>query len=192
MKPLIIVFFLIAFADCGDTCEKYKNEIYTGKTLEQTFDSTRLNGFKQYLIMLHEHEINTLNYESYRLIAHVSHVPSYIIQIENKNSIYHVTHKKLIHDSDSTFVVVKQIEKQLSADEWAKFIAFIYQKNYWTLPINTNKYDVLDGGQYTIEGRRPNAEICGKRSYHLITSDHPQGEFKDLFDNFFEIIEPQK
>lgn len=194
MRPSIVLIlcYLIAFLACSP-CEKYKNEIYKEDTFHRYFDTLGSKRMNKYLKMYKEPEMSTLNYEAYRLTyGHVFADTSHIIRIENQNSNYHFIHKKLIEDSDSTRAVIETIQKKLLVSEWDKLKEVIYQNSYWTLPKEIDRYG-LDGGVWTIEGRRPDAEICGKRSYHLVSRWSPdKGEFQNLCNKFYEIIDAKE
>jgi len=190
MRPLIIIICcLIVFSDCNP-CDKYKDEIYKVETFQSRFDSTGLESMKTFLKIYNEPEMNTLDHESYRLFfGHVFSDTIHIIRIGNSNSNYYFMHKKLIRDSDTTAVVVENIEKNLPISEWKIFKKSIYRNEYWMLPREIDK-EGLDGGTWTIEGRRPDAEICKKRIYHIVSRWSPEeGKFRKICEKLIEIDE---
>ena len=67
----------------------------------------------------------------------------------------------------------------------------MYQNDYWTLPKETIK-SVLDGGAWIIEGRRPDAEKCGKRSSHIVVTNVPEGKLEAIIDGFYAVIEREE
>ena len=190
MKILTIVFYgLIIFTSCNP-CEKYKNEIYEKNSFAgNNFDSLGMVRMKLRLIDFNEPAMDTINYESYRLTHSLTFEDTvHIIRIENDHSNYRFIHKKLLKNHQASASIIETIEKKLFPDEWEKFKTVLYQNHYWIMPKEIDRYG-LDGAVLTIEGRRPNAEICGKRSYHLVSRWSPEkGEFQNLCHKFYEII----
>lgn len=190
MKSILkTLLCLIIFVSCNP-CEKYKNEVYHKEAYEYQFDSTGMKGVKLMVKRYNEPTMDTLDYESYRLVYGVVFSDtSHLIRIENNHSNYRYIHKKLLRNKYEPPTVFETIEKKLLPEEWEKFIDILYQNHYWTMPKEIDRLG-LDGGVWTIEGRRPDAEICGKRSYHLVSRWSPEeGEFQNLCDKFDEIME---
>lgn len=170
-------------------CDKYINEIYQND-LKENLDDKQKKYLNSFMERCNEPKMNTLAYEAYRLTFWNFLVDTtHLIRIENHNSNYYFIHKKMIKDSDTTKVVVNIIEKQLLASEWKDLKETINKNDYWLLS-KENYKPMLDGGVWIIEGRRPDAEYCDKRSYHIIYRQYPEeGKFENLCDKFLEIVE---
>lgn len=168
MKLLIVFFFgIVIFSNC-DPCDKYKSEIYTKDTLNSRLDS---DIFNKTIKAYDEPEMKNLNYESYRVINVFTfrRDTSDIIRIEKRDSGYYCINKKLFSINGAPRVVVQKTERKISEDEWYDFTDKIYTTRYWTLSGELeDESGYLDGNWWILEGRRPHAAICGKRSHHLI------------------------
>lgn len=168
MKMLIIFFFgIVLFSNCGP-CVKYKDEIYAKEGSNSRLDSTIFNkAVKAY----DEPDLKNLNYESYRVINAFTfrRDTSDIIRIEARDSGYYCINKKLFSINGAPRVVVQKTERKISENEWYNFTDKIYKIRYWTLlGESKDESGYTDGNWWIIEGRRPHAENCGKRAYHLI------------------------
>lgn len=65
-------------------------------------------------------------------------------------------------------------ETQLTEEEWMEFEGMIYEFDFWTADQLNEKSEGLDGCAYLIEGIRPDAESCGKRTYRLLGRSSPR------------------
>ena len=68
----------------------------------------------------------------------------------------------------------------------------IYEFNFWTEKQFKPREDVLDGYVYFLEGNRPEAKTCNKRTYQFIVRGSPQfdkiGALGDYIIQFEELL----
>ena len=188
MKNVIVVIFCsIILLNCKSR-ENYADEIYQPEIFQQEFDSIWLERIKIRLKMFEEPDLSTLDHESYRLVFdHVFSDTINFIRVGNKDSKPYFRHKKIIINSDTTAIIVGFVEKPLGEDEWRLFKASIYQNKYWLLQREIDRMGV-DGGTWTIEGRRPDAESFKKRSYHVVSRWSPEeGAFSNICEHLLEM-----
>jgi hypothetical protein len=196
MKNVIIVMLCsIILLNCKSR-ENYADEIYQPEVFQRSIDSTWPERIKTRLKMFEEPDLSTLDHESYRLVfGHVFSDTIDIIRVGNKDSKPYFIHKKIIINRDTTAIIVGLVEKSLGRDEWRLFKASIYQNRYWLLQREIDR-EGLDGGTWTIEGRRPDAEAYKKRSYHVVARWSPEeGEFRNICEHLIDMdkkIESQK
>jgi hypothetical protein len=188
MKNVIVVIFCsIILLNCKSR-ENYADEIYQPEVFQRSIDSTWPERIKIRLKMFEEPDLSTLDHESYRLVFdHVFSDTTNFIRVGNKDSKPYFIHKKTIRNSDTTAIIVGLVEKPLGEDEWRLFKESIYQNRYWLLQREIDRMGV-DGGTWTIEGRRPDAESFKKRSYHVVSRWSPEeGAFRNICKHLLEM-----
>ncbi len=190
MKLLIAISYVTLLLSCNP-CDKFKNEIYKEETVENMLDSTEVIELNSFIKSFEEPAFDQLDHEAYRLIYTYSlSDTAHLIQISKNLSKYYLIHKKLVSHDHLTKVLTVAMEKELSVEEWEKFVAAIYQNGYWMLPKKVPEKPVLDGSLSIIEGRRPAAKACGKRNYHIVVRGYPEEEtFENLSARFWQSAE---
>lgn len=188
-KQLFFICCIISFFSCNP-CEKYSGEKYPDDTFTYQFDSAGIISMNTYFKKYDEPELRNWGFETYRLaVGHVFSDTFHIIRIGQENFEYYFMHKKLVSLNDSAYSIASIIEKKVSTMEWRALKKTIYQNEYWTLPREINRHG-LDGSGWTIEGRRPDAENCGKRGYHVVNRWSPkEGKFRRIGEKFIELTE---
>ena len=188
MKALLTALSILFCIRCNP-CEPFDKEIYPVETHARYFDSMGVARLNKCLKRYSEPPLDQLDHESYRLYyEHVFSDTTQMMRIGNRHSAYYFIHKKLVPDSDSTMRVSETIELPLLPQEWEVCKTIIYRNGYWTLPREIDRYG-LDGGTYILEGRRPEADICGKRSYHLVSRWSPkEGAYRQICDQFLTVM----
>lgn len=183
-----IVFILsssLAFVACHK-CSKFENEIYSeSDTL--TLNSHSLSNLKKYYDDLNEPDLDELGRESYRMFYRAAFEDyQKIIHISKSNTgcvLKCISMNEVYIDSAWTTVAIDTIIKEFSIEKWKEFENLIYGSNFWTLsqPIRERG---LDGRIFLLEGYRPEALQCNKRTYHLICRWSPEpGPLRDVCDS---------
>jgi hypothetical protein len=108
----------------------------------------------------------------YQLLYYSSHGFGHSIKFEKKDSSYFLT-SKCFFKGDST-ADCKSFYLEISKSEWDDFEKIIYEFNFWTENQLEGNKGVLDGFVYFLEGVRPEAEKCGKRTYQFIGRGSPR------------------
>lgn len=75
--------------------------------------------------------------------------------------------------------VVDSSSSNISMEKWSEFQRLISASKFWTLSLKKNNRGMLDGTEFILEGSRPEARICGKRTYQIY------GDLSPNRDDFF-------
>jgi hypothetical protein len=175
------IFFIISiclsFLACNN-CSKFENEQYNeSDTL--TLNSEHFFYVKNCFDAVKETDITQKDMASFRMWYRFSFGKyEYIIHLsktEKGCTLKSMAVDNIFNDSKWTTLVVDSTIKELSIEKWNTFENLIYNAQFWTL---TQLIDDrgLDGHTFVLEGYRPEAEPCGKRSYHIIGRWSPRSE----------------
>lgn len=152
-------------------CSRFANEVY-----KEVSDTSLAKGAFDYQKILLERFAETsvkgLNYEAYHLQFYSSHGYGKSVKFENKNSVYSIAVK--CRTKDDWLPDCKEYEIGIDKEEWNELECMIYEFNFWTEEdFKTNK-DVLDGYVYILEGNRPEAKKCNRKTYKLVARGSPR------------------
>ena len=173
-----LIFILIFLFSCQENvqenkdCSKFVNEIYK----EVVSDTSLVRGVLDYQKILlerfDESSVKGLNFEAYHLQFYSSMGYGKSVKFENKNGIYSIVVK--CRTKGDCCPDYKEYEIGIEKEEWNELEKMIYEFNFWTekeFKVNT---DVLDGYAYFLEGNRPEAEKCNKKTYKLVALGSPR------------------
>jgi len=190
IKPFLYILLtsiLILFISCND-CEKFKNEVYT-EEFNPALDTiiVEMNSILQRLDEPKMDELNVI--ESYRLLFMSAFQERKLVRIDKKENEYYLVYKDFSGDQDSGNIVLKEhIQKNITKDNWKYINKLIYNSNYWAAKkFDEPPPDVLDGYAFTLEGRRPQAAKCNKRTEQIVFRSTPDEEDK-MGDLCFQIL----
>jgi hypothetical protein len=193
-KIFYIVLILFWFVSCQDYCIKYKNEKYVYDSL--TIDSNVIKRIHEVNNLLNEPDFEKINFESYRLIYKkaLSNV-GYLIRLDRKQKNTILTYKIFTGKNDTCSIIVNLKDEsiiKLSNIEWKEFENLIYKNEFWTMQTIIDNHGV-DGTIYYLEGCRPQAITCNKRTNHLVERWSPDpGGFKEICDKMIYLAEKNK
>lgn len=191
MRLIIHIAFAFMLYACQTNCEKYDGEIYVEPSFEAQISPESKANFLKNLERWEEPKLEELGYESYRLFV-VRAFPedtNHIIRIEKNATEIKLTHKRSISPFDSTMTIINEEAIILSTEQWEKFEKMIYSANFWTLPIEVDRRG-FDGSLWDLEGFRPAAAKCGKRTHHGVSRWSPEkGAYRDLCEELFKLSE---
>lgn len=68
----------------------------------------------------------------------------------------------------------KEYKIRIDSAEWNELERMIDEFNFWTEENFKVNKDVLDGSAYILEGNRPQAKKCGKKTYKLVARGSPR------------------
>ena len=173
-----MIFILIFLFSCQENvqedkdCSKYLAEIYK----EVVFDTSIVRGVLDYQKILLERfgesSVKGLNSEAYHLQFYSSMGYGKSVKFENKNGIYSIAVK--CRTKEDCCPDYKEYEIGIDREEWDELEKMIYEFNFWTeADFKEDKREVLDGYVYLLEGNRPQAEKCNKKTYKLIARGSP-------------------
>ena len=176
---------------CQTNCEKYSSEVYIEPSLEETMSPESKANFLKNLERWEEPRLEELGYESYRLfvLRAFPEDTNHIIRVEKNALEIKLIHKNSISPFDTTMTIINEKVNFLSIEQWEKFEKMVYEANFWTLPIEVNRMG-FDGSSWDLEGFRPDAAKCGKRTHHGVSRWSPEkGAYRDLCEELFKLSE---
>lgn len=193
---LLSVFLISCFiVSCSD-CSKFETESYSDDTLMLEFEAKE--GLSNLYSYLGEKDYSVYPLESYRLLRGKSGSPQKkVIRIDETKDGYAISYKiftaKAIRGSQEMAVkIVEENTYKLSAEDWDKYNRLIYEKDFWTMPEMTEKHG-YGGVTYFIEGRRPLAENCNKRTQHIVSGwNVTSGKFYALCSQMENLLRQYK
>lgn len=150
-----------------------------------TLQSPGLLIAKKYYDDLYIPELDKSEYESYRLL-YKRQFEDYKCIILTKNSngckLKSIDFKSVLIEDVRTAVATDSVILDLSITKWNEFENLLYKANYWTLSQPEDNKGI-GGRTYLLEGYRPQALRCNKRTYHLILRWSPDpGPIRDVLD----------
>ncbi len=152
-------------------CAEIENEIYK-ETATDSLEKDALAYQKTLLDRFGETSIKGLSYEAYQLQFYSTHGFGKSIKIEKTNSGCSFSVKcttKVESRPDC-----KEYKIDIEKEEWNKLEGMIYEFNFWTEESFKLNNDVLDGFVFLLEGNRPDAEKCDKKTYKLVVRGSPE------------------
>ncbi len=152
-------------------CSKFANEIY--QEVSDTTLAKEAFEFQEYLLeKFGEKSVKGINYEAYHLQFYSSFGYGKSVKFVNKNGVYSIAVKCVT--KEGLYPDCKEYAIRIDKEEWNELERMIYEFNFWTEEdFKTNK-DVLDGYAYILEGNRPQAKKCNKKTYKLVGRGSPR------------------
>ena len=167
----MILTFLIS-CQRSEECMKYRHEVYLKEEVDTMIMRAATESHSRLLDLFNESSIKGKNNNVYHMIYFSAHMYGKSIKIENKDSKYYLSLKCLPQKEWNPKCHNYKIE--IEKEEWDKFEEMIYEFDFWTDKQFKARKGVLDGDSYFLEGIRPEAEKCGKRTHRLIGRGSPQ------------------
>jgi hypothetical protein len=178
----LLVIFATSFSACKEKkeCLKYTDEIYKDEKPDSSVMSEMLKYRSLLLKRFHETSIKGANITSYHLLFYSSHGYGKSIKLEQKKNACFLKVKcffkeEIKQDAEDWFPDCKDYSTEISKDEWYKFEGLITNFNFWTAEqVDVETKGVLDGFVYLLEGNRPDAKKCGKKTYQIVARRSPE------------------
>lgn len=172
IKRLLLCLYLFSFVvtfSCKNSneCEKYSDEVYP-EINSNLPDSTRFQ-VMSYLSKINEPNIHESKFEAYRLSTNyaLSNTSNSFLFRKN-DSIIEMIFKEFEYDySAEKMKVNKETKILLSDSDWEHVQYLIYKFNFWTEK-EFESIDATDGYSYVLEGFRPQAKFCSKKTSKII------------------------
>lgn len=166
-----LVAVLMALTNCTqimqgpDDCSKFANEEY----LEEQVDSSLMVTEPEYQDGLKERfndvSVKGVGYEAYNLQYISSWGHGKLVKFEKQKGNYSLSVK--CGGKENSNKKCKEYKIRISEEEWDELERMIYEFNFWTEETVRVNLSATDGYAYFLEGNRPAAEKCGKKSYKL-------------------------
>lgn len=157
--------------DKNSECFKYSNEQYHDEVIDSTLEKEAHEYQEILLERFEETSIKDLEYEAYQLQYYSSHGFGFSIKFEKKSNGFYMSKKCL--KKEGWFPDCENSRHSISQEDWEEFERMIYEFNYWTEEAFRTNEGVLDGDVYFLEGNRPSAKNCNKKTYKLIGRGSP-------------------
>ena len=147
------------------------------------FHSTLLKWFK-------ESSIKGQNHDVYHMIYFSAHMYGKSIKFESIESKYYLSLKCL--PKEDWHPKCENYKIEIEKEEWEKFEEMIYEFDFWTVNQFNERREVLDGVVYYLEGVRPEAKKCNKKTYRMIARGSPEfdkmGALCDYIRSYEDIL----
>ncbi len=169
-----ILLLTMALFCCGNensSCLKYAQEEYLYDTINSISEENFLIYRDALSEKFEERPIKGQLNPTYQLIFYSSHDYGEVIKFEKSNSGYSLKVKCL--NKNDWFDECENDQIRITEEEWEQLEEMIYEFNYWTEP-RFEMNEVLDGFGYVLEGNRPQAQECNKKTYQLIIRGSPR------------------
>lgn len=177
LKCFCLFFVPIILFGCeGDflknkDCSKFANEIY--QEVSDTSLVKEAFNFQKYLLeKFGEKSVKVINYEAYHLQFYSSFGYGKSVKFVNKNGVYSIAVKCVT--KEELYPDCKEYKIRIDKEEWNELERMIYEFNFWTEEDFKANKDVLDGYAYILEGNRPEAKKCNKKTYKLVGRGSPR------------------
>lgn len=181
---LSTLIFIPLIISCSDHCSKFESESYSEEVL--LIEEEAKSSLRTLDTYIGEDKYRTQPYEAYRLMyGSAESVEKMLIRIGENDDGYYIINKAFTAKStpNNQGMKVELLENNvyvLDKKDWLDFQSTIYNMSYWTMPEMTN-HTGYRGVSYFIDGYRPQAKECGKRTEHLVTRWNPTA------DNYYAI-----
>ncbi len=169
LLSLLVGFVLLCLLSCRESaeCVLYAKEIYP----QYQEDSVMLLKAQQYRDLLlerfNETPVQGSKHNSYHFLYYCAHGYGKSIKVEVKEGAYFLTVKCVAKEGWPFDCNNYQV--QISETEWNDFENTISRSDFWSAKrLGVRNENVLDGSVYIIEGNRPDAAKCDKRTYQFV------------------------
>ena len=194
--PFLFSIVLSSFLfSCDNPCAQFKAESYNEDELKIEYEAKE--GLQTLYNYLGEPDYSKSEVESYRLLSGAAdELTKSIIRLDKTKSGYTISYKifsaMATADRDMNVNIVEEDRFDLSEEDWNTFIKLIYDKKFWTMPEMTGKTG-YKGITYFIEGARPQAKTCDKRTEHMVTRWNPKpGHFYTICMHIEDLLRTYK
>ena len=186
---------LILLCSCKNTvqeienCSKYEDEKYFKTKIDDSLVKEALEYHKILLNRFDESSVKEINHEAYHLQFYSSHGYGQSVKFEKKNNNFSITVKckSKVEWAEDWAKDCKEYKIRIEENAWNEIEKMIYEFDFWTEEEFREGNDALDGYGFFIEGNRPEAKKCNKKSYNIIGRSSPRyDKMEALFNNIRE------
>lgn len=191
----LILMLLILFGSCRQEtckCPVTNEQTRMNDSIQSAFVNTEQ--YKNIWTRLNEPNFLASQTEAYRLIfTSILDERLFIYRIEKSGNIY-LFHKKEFADVINTGAgersdsLIYNFSRTLSQAEWDGLKNAFIDNCFWTMATKYNsERDVLDGGDFLLEGNLPEPNICTQQKYHLVETRVPDSIYYRIADSFIAL-----
>jgi hypothetical protein len=170
-----LIFALIFLSTCQvkEECIKFIGEEYSDVPIDSNLLVNEFEYKNTLLKRFGETPIKDLSYSAYHLQFFSSLGFGQSIKFEKKNYGYVLSVKCVAKEAYP--MDCNEYQTIIDEEDWNELEEMIYEFNFWTSQqFKKNKKRALDGSTYCLEGNRPEAVNCDKKTYQFIIRDSPQ------------------
>lgn len=167
---LFILFRCQTNVQYDNNCTGIENEVYK-ELASDSLEKDALAYQKTLLDRFGETSIKGLNYEAYQLQFYSTHGFGKSVKFEKKNDGCSISVKCIINKMQPD---CKEYKIDIEQEDWDKLEEMIYEFNFWTEESFRVNNEMLDGYVCLLEGNRPDAEKCNKKTYKLVVRGSPE------------------
>ena len=179
-----LAFALICLFGCKpkQECLKFDREAYADQQVDSVVAKQASVSRDTLLKRFEETPIKGLNYKAYHLLFHSSFGHGESIKFEINTYGCFLTVKCLGKGDPSSECL--NYKTKIREAEWDQLEAMMYEFDFWTAePFRVNK-DVLDGYTLFLEGNRPEAAGCDKKTYQFVGRGSPRFDKMEALCNY--------
>lgn len=197
---LLAGLFMSSLSSCKEKkeCLKYQSEFYTEAPVDSNLMSEALKYRNVLFNRFKEAPIDSSG-NSYNLLFYSAHGYGKLIKFEQERNGYFLTIKCFFKEEikqgaqerikermkhglkGDWFPDWKDYRIQISKKEWDNFAGLITNFNFWTeRELTSREEGVLDGYVYFLEGSRPEAKKCDKKTHQFIARASTQHDEMSL------------
>lgn len=187
---LLILFSLLGCQErqTFDPCKKYANENYSHESIDSSMTDETLIFHKNLLKSFDEPSVKDFQYESYQVISYSTHGYGRLINFFQLHGGFILKVRCLLNKN--WFTDCEDYILHIEQKEWDLLVKMIYEFDFWTEEEFRGNDEVLDGHIFFLEGNRPHAARCDKKTYKLIGRGSTQyDKIKSLCENILEYKE---
>ena len=172
VKITLLLMVLIIFSCTekeNEACMKYANEVYI--KLDTVLAKEASKARKETLAMFGVDSIIGEAYEAYHLLFYSSHNFGQSVKFEKEKSSFYLTIKCIKKEgwNDDCQNVRIEIERE----DWEVLEKMIYEYDFWTVQKFKRTEGVLDGSVFFLDGNRPDAAFCNKKTFKTTVRSSP-------------------
>lgn len=153
-------------------CSKFANEIYKEGVSDTSLAREAFYYQKILLERFGETSVKGLHYEAYSMQFYSTLGYGKSVKFEKRNGGCSITIK--CNPKGEWLSDCKEYQIGIDIEEWNKLESMIYEFDFWTEEDFKANKDVLDGCVFLLEGNRPEAVNCDKKTYKLVARGSPR------------------
>ncbi len=167
----LVLFGCQTNAQNNKDCAGIENEVYKEEVTDLS-EKDALGYQKTLLERFGETSVKGLSNEAYQLQFYSINGFGKSVKFEETNGGCSISVKCMFKEVQRPDC--KEYKIDIEKKEWNKLKGMIYEFNFWTEENFRMNNNVLDGFVFLLEGNRPDAEKCGKKTYKLVVRGSPE------------------
>lgn len=177
-KPFFLLFLFVCLLCCrrntpeNEACLKYAEEIYAEEKTDTALVRDAHEEHEYLLKKFGESSLKGLHYDAYQLLFFSSFGHGKSVRFEKKDGRYFL--RSTCIASETKYRDCKNFQTEIREDHWLVLENMMYEFDFWTTQdIRANK-GAMHGYVFILEGIRPDAGMCNKKTYRLVVRGSPR------------------